>query len=137
LHDAYSFLDKGERRMKKTLISIVAVAFVALMITNVYAPCVPTPPDCGCPGLTPGFWKHNIRVRLGLTNGAYSALPDGTKLTDALMNQYLTAIRTAMGDPTFEFLDALGYLKLKGWSADRTNTANWFNWAAGYGHFED
>lgn len=124
--------------MKKTLISIVAVAFVALMITNVYAqlPSVPHQPcgGCGC-GLTPGFWKHNIQVRLNGDSIGYSALPDGTKLTDALMDGYLAAIHAYSGGPQFTFAQALVYLKLPGWSTDRTNTANWFNWAAGYGEF--
>jgi hypothetical protein len=126
--------------MKKTLISIVAVAFVALMISNAYANCgVPKPPcTCGrCPGLTLGFWKHNIQVYLDGDSIGYSALPDGTKLTNALMDTYLTKIQGKPGMAGFTFEDALAYLKLKGWSADRTNTANWFNWAAGYGPFKD
>jgi len=115
--------------MKKTLIGIVTVAFVVLMITNASA-CLP-------PGMTPGFWKHNIKVRLGLTNGAYSALPDGTKLTNAMMDGYLTTVRSLSVNPTLTFAQALAYLNLPGWSADRTNMANWFNAAAGYGPFVD
>jgi len=134
--------------MKKILISIAAIAFAALMITNAYAGCIPKPPTtCGrCPGFTPGFWKHNIQVRLshpgynlGLTNGAYSAFEggpkDGVKLTDAMMDGFLAAIKAKSGMSGFTFQQALAYLKLQGWSADRTNTANWFNWAAGYGPF--
>jgi len=118
------------------------------MIANVYATTIP-PPDfgcgCRCPGFTPGFWKHNIQVRLshapynlGLTNGAYSAFEggqrDGQKLTDALMDSGLAAIQGYLG-AGFTFEQALEYLKLPGWSADRTNTANWFNFVAGYGPF--
>lgn len=129
--------------MKKTLISIAAVAFVALMITNAYAViCVTTPPHCTlrCPGLTPGFWKHNIEVYLGYTNGAYSALPDGTKLTNGLMETYLAGIQSGVlpdypGIPGLTFDQALTFLKGPGWSADRTNIANWFNFEAGYGWF--
>jgi hypothetical protein len=131
--------------MKKALMSVVAVAFVALMIANVYAPLAIPPPDfgcgCRCPGFTPGFWKHNIEVRLGLTNGAYSAFEgdglydlDGVKLTDALMDYGLAAINTALG-ASFTFEQLLGYLQLKGWDPLRTNTANWFNYVAGYGPF--
>jgi hypothetical protein len=131
--------------MKKTLISIVAVTFVALMIANAYAViCVPAPPFCDCicypPGFTPGFWKHNIEVRLGLTNGAYNAFEggplDGAKLTDQMMDDYLAAINSALGT-SFSFEALLGYLELKGWDPLRTNTANWFNFVAGYGPFED
>ncbi len=132
--------------MKKALLSIAGVTFFALMIANVFAQTLPpvrAPIICGTPppGLTPGFWKHNIQVRLtnapydeDLTNGAYSALPDGTKLTDALMDSYLVAIKGYLG-PWFTFDLALQYLQLPGWSTDRTNTANWFNWAAGLGYY--
>jgi hypothetical protein len=135
---------KGGEKMKKTLISIVPVAFVALMITNVYAISVPAPVFCEprCPGFTPGFWKHNIRVYLGETNGKYSAFEggplDGVKLTDDMMDDLLDIINakiTSLGYPALTFEDALNYLKGPGWSADRTNTANCFNWAAGYGAY--
>ena len=123
-------------KFKKELIGIAAVALVALMISNVYAqlPTVRKPlclPDI--PGLTPGFWKHNIEVRLDLTNGAYSALPDGTKLDDGMMDGWLAEIQVYL--PWFTFPLALQYLELPGWSTDRTNTADWFNWAAGLGYF--
>ena len=127
--------------MKKTLLSIVAVAFVALMITSVYATIPPPDFPCGrCPGFTPGFWKHNIKVRLGLTDGAYNAFEggplDGVKLTDAMMDGYLAAINAELG-ASYTFAELLGYLEEKGWSEDRTNTANWFNYVAGYGAFVD
>ena len=123
--------------MKKTLISIVAVAFVALMISNTYANC-----SCRPPGFTPGFWKHNIRVYLGLTNGKYNAFEggdlDGVKLTDALMDGYLAAINALLDpDAPYIFEEALENLELPGWHWLRTYTANMFNWAAGYGPFED
>ncbi len=127
------------------------------MIGNVYAiaVCVPAPPTCyNChPGFTPGFWKHNIEVRLsdptynqGLTNGAYSAFStpnffgklDGVKLTDDLMDASLAAINTAltnMGLPTITFNQALAYLQLQGNNPLRTNTANWFNYVNGYGYY--
>ena len=119
--------------MKKIPVGIVAVAFVALMIANVYA-C-----ECRPHGFTPGFWKHNIEVRLGLTNGAYNAFEggplDGVKLTDAMMDSFLADIHAHPGGPQFDFAQALENLQLPGWSEDRTDTANWFNWAAGYGPF--
>ena len=133
--------------MKKTLIGITAVAFVALMIANAYAQCVPAPPFCEClpPGFTPGFWKHDIEVRLShapyneeLTKAAYNAFEggplDGVKLTDAMMDGYLAAINAALG-ASFTFDQLLEFLNGPGWSTDRTNTANWFNYVAGYGPF--
>ena len=115
--------------MKKALIGIVAVTMLALTVNKAFA----------CPGFTPGFWKHNIRVRLGLTNGEYNAFEggplDGVKLTDAMMDGYLTTVRSLSGIPTLTFAQALVCLNLPGWSADRTNMANWFNAAAGYGPY--
>ncbi len=91
------------------------------------------------PGFTPGFWKHNIEVRLGLTNGAYSAFEggprDGEKLTDALMDTLLAKVKTMPGFAGLTFTQALANLNLKGWNPLRTNTANAFNAAAGYGPY--
>jgi hypothetical protein len=92
------------------------------------------PEEEKAPGFTPGFWKHNIEVRLGLTNGKYSAFEggplDGVKLTDQLMDDYLAIIDNGL---TFE--QALANLNLKGWDPLRTDTANAFNAAAGYGPY--
>lgn len=129
--------------MKKILICTATVALLALMTTSAAFAVitVPAPPFCPCtcypPGFTPGFWKHDIEVRLGLTNGAYNAFEggplDGVKLTDALMNTYLADIQVYV--PGLTFTLALQYLQLQGNNPLRTNTANWFNWAAGYGPF--
>jgi len=136
--------------MKKILISIVAVAFVALMITNAYGqslPCIPTPPNCCelCPGFTPGFWKHDLTVLIAHINGdphapSYNAFGWGPKagqqLNDDMMWDYLNAINAATG-LSLTPQTALDILKLPGWSTDRTNLANWFNWFAGYGWYVD
>jgi hypothetical protein len=102
------------------------------------------PPQELAPGFTPGFWKHNIEVRLshptfnlGLTKASYNAFSggpmDGVKLTDALMDGYMVDIGYA---PTAaNYLLLLGYLKLNGWDPLRTSTANDFNEAAGYGPY--
>ena len=49
---------------KKILIGIASVALLALMVGSASA--------CVGPGLSPGFWKHNVGVCLGLENGSYS-----------------------------------------------------------------
>jgi hypothetical protein len=50
------------------------------------------------------------------------------------MEWLLNEINTDTGESyTFEVL--LGYLQGPGWSADRTNTANYFNFEAGYGPY--
>ena len=116
------------------------------MISSAYA-CVlvPKPCFCGCrkPGFTPGFWKHNLRVYLRETNGKYSAFSRdgrypyyfdaGTKLTDDIMDDLMDDINSVIGPFTPE--EFLAFLNEKGWSANRINTANWFNKVAGYGPF--
>ncbi len=127
--------------MKRTLLGILAVALAAVLVSNVYAVSVPPPTFCGslCPGFTPGFWKHNIQVRLGLTNGAYSAFEggplDGVKLTNTMMDNFLAAIKAQSGMTTLTFAQALEFLMLQGWNPNRTNMANWFNKVAGYGPY--
>jgi hypothetical protein len=138
--------------MKKILLGVVAVAFVALMITNANCCCVPPqcnrchippPPNCNCrcPGFRPGFWKHNIKVRLGLAKGGYSTFKggplNGVKLNDSMMDCYLCDIRCALNDSSFSYKQALTYLSGKCGSTDRTNMANWFNWFAGYGWYKN
>ncbi len=127
--------------MKKILLPVLAIAMMAMIIGSAYAAGIPTPDFCQpycSPGFTPGFWKHNIEVRLDLTNGKYSAFvgppSDGVKLTDAIMNGLLEDIQNNYGSwITFEIL--LEALQGPGWSVDRTNAANLLNEAAGYGPY--
>ena len=128
------------RNLKKLTLSLLAISVVILMTTSVYAQ-IPDPPTlCGCPpdGFTPGFWKHNIRVYLDLTNGKYNAFGsgprEGEKLTDETMENLLDAINLETGS-TYTFPILLDALNGPGWSVDRTNAANWLNWAAGYGPY--
>lgn len=128
--------------INKAFFSVAALTLaLVILLPTVAAVSVPPPPCCSCcaPGFTPGFWKHNIEVYLGDTNGAYSAFSggprDGDKLTDAMMESFLNAIKAQPGMSSLTFEQALAYLNLPGWSTDRTNTANWFNWAAGYGPY--
>jgi hypothetical protein len=98
------------------------------------------------PGFTPGFWKHDIEVRLshspydeGLTKSSYNAFSggprDGEKLTDATMDSLLAIVNTMPGFETLTFDQALANLQLPGWNQLRTDTANAFNAAAGYGPY--
>jgi len=133
--------------VKKIVTGIVAVAFVALMITSAYAQLpttIPTPCYVCYPGFTPGFWKHDIEVYLGLDKGgkgSYNAFAydnrwgtilAGTKLSDSMMKDFLDLINGYTG-LNLDFQTALGILKLPGWDARRTNLCNWFNIVAGYG----
>ena len=133
--------------MKKILISVAAAVFVALMIGNAYAQCgcITPPPFCPCmpPGFTPGFWKHNIEVYLGLAKGgkgSFSAFEggplNGVKVNAGMLEGFLAAINSALGT-SLSFTDVLAILKEPGWSSSRTNLANWFNYEAGYGPYVD
>jgi hypothetical protein len=126
-------------KMKTNLLVVLFALTIMLGVTNVYAISIPCPPiNCeGCPGLTPGFWKHNIQVYLGLTKGAYSAAYD-TKMDDIAMENLLSLIQGG-GFPQATFENLLEALQAKGPGSEviRTNAANWLNWAAGYVPFED
>jgi hypothetical protein len=98
------------------------------------------------PGFTPGFWKHDIQVRLShapynedLTKASYNAFSggprDGDKLTDALMDTLLATVHTMPGFAALTFDQALANLQLQGNNPLRTATANAFNAAAGYGPY--
>jgi hypothetical protein len=122
--------------MKKTIVSILGVVMLSLMIGSAFAQLpdpIPTPEFCICEpaGLTPGFWKHNLGVYLGETNGKYSAIYDN-KLDDAQMETLLEHIRDTFGlDESYDLTvlagELLAILDEPGWSMDRTNVANWFN----------
>lgn len=86
------------------------------------------------PGYTPGFWKHNIGVALGYNNGNYSAFSDGTKLTEAMLEGYATIVGVTLQE-AYDAVSAKG--NKAGQAAIRTDMANAFNAAAGYGPFED
>ena len=86
------------------------------------------------PGYTPGFWKHNIGVALGYNPGAYSAFRDGTKLTEAMLQGYAATVGVSLQE-AYDAVSARG--NTAGQAAIRTDMANAFNAAAGYGPFED
>jgi hypothetical protein len=110
--------------MKKTVIAIAAVAMLAIMIPFTFADVVLPPCHCA-PGRTPGYWKHQLKVYLGETNGKYSWYFGDTKMSD----DYMELILAAAGN-TAEF--ALSRLEAKGpGSAEiRYYQANLLNMAA-------
>ncbi len=73
-------------KSKRIVIGIAAVTTLALMMSSVYA-------STSCPpGLSPGFWKHNVKVYCG-GPGHYSSPEEGMdRLTDTDMLNYATAI---------------------------------------------
>ena len=124
--------------MKKILIGIVAIALMACLVGSAFA--------CVGPGLSPGFWKHNLGVYLGLANGAYSdpgvtgvvaaqdPLPAGpsSPVTKDNMAAWFAALAAAPYDVDLE--QAYADLCTKGGGAAgdklRVDAANIFNYWA-------
>jgi hypothetical protein len=89
---------------------------------------VPDRPD----GLSPGFWKHNIRVALGKP-GRYSVPHDGEqRITYEIISGYAAAIPVEL-EAALEALTAKG----PGSEATRLDMANAFNAVAGYEPYSD
>jgi hypothetical protein len=113
-----------EKDMKsKIVIGIAAVVLLSVMVANAYA--------CYGPGLSPGFWKHNLGVWLGLANGAYSDPGyTGGIVSKATMGAWLTGL-----DATLEMKALYDDLCTVGGgatgAATRVAAANVFNAAAG------
>jgi hypothetical protein len=85
-------------------------------------------------GLSPGFWKHNIGVRLGLRNGAYSSPYEGF---GPITTEFLNGL--ALPAP-WTLQTAYNVLNTGGGGAvaqARLDMANIFNTAAGFGMYVD
>ena len=138
--------------MKKILVSITAIALLALMSSSVVAAGVHLPaPDFTVwgpntethkVGLTPGFWKHNLSVYLGESKGAYSDTQIntgifGSRINEGWMDWILSeiAVRSGVSLSPEQLLADLS-AKGPGSEAIRTNTANWFNYVNGFLPFQ-
>jgi hypothetical protein len=87
----------------------------------------------GYDGLSPGFWKHNLKVYLGETRGSYSRPHDGEdKMNAPTLLGYLTTIGVSA-------TDAYAALRARGPGSDqvRLDMANAFNAVAGYTPYSD
>ena len=114
--------------LKKIVLTLLAISLLTIIITSVSAQCIPTPP-CGTPGRTPGFWKHNIGVYLGLRNGNYSS--PWEEFDKELWPVFLEYLATEI---PIDLLDAYNILNTGGGGAiaeARHATADLFNAAAG------
>jgi hypothetical protein len=88
-------------------------------------------PERPC-GLSPGFWKHNIRVALGYP-GSYSVPHEGEpRITEAILLAYAGEIGVTLPE-ALEALTAKGPVS----EAIRLDMANTFNTAAGYEPYSD
>jgi hypothetical protein len=113
---------------KKTVLMIATLMLVASMLSTVIANGTPPPPPCTEPGLSPGFWKHNIAVALGENPGSFSSPHEGQPhLTEADLQQWADDIGVTL-EEALETLNARG----PGSSMIRHNMANLFNEAADF-----
>jgi hypothetical protein len=93
------------------------------------------PPTTGGPGLTPGFWKNNLAVYLGLANGnrGYSDPTGSPTVTKDTMGAFFTSLDDTKGGP-YDLMQLYRNLspQLDGITPDiRNAAANIFNVAAG------
>ena len=102
-----------------------------------------TIPSQGGPGLTPGFWKHNVGVYLtsvgvlsgkNSVNGAYSDPTNSPVVSKDTMGDWLASLDSANGGP-LNLLALYNDMNLQGGgaagAATRNNAANVFNALAG------
>ena len=92
-----------------------------------------TVPGLG-PGLTPGFWKHNVGVYLGLANGNYSDPVNSPVVSKNTMGAWLYGLDSNHGGP-LNLLALFNAMSTVGGgaagAATRNNAANVFNALAG------
>ena len=104
----------------KIIIGVAAVALVTLMVGNVYA--------CVGPGLSPGFWKHNLGVYLtGGTNYSDPGYPAPCPSKEG-MAAFFAQWNEATLEGLYDDLCTRGG-GVAG-NADRVSAANVFNAAA-------
>lgn len=73
-------------KSSKILFGLTALALMAVVVSSAYACYLPPPTGVG---LSPGYWKHNVKVYNG-GPGSYSG--DPTHETDASMEGYAAII---------------------------------------------
>ncbi len=107
-------------KIRKIIISLAALTLLALAVSNTFA-------AYACPpGLSPGYWKHNVKVYCG-GPGHYSGDP---KETDASMENYESIIQ-GWGYPWFTLEWANERFQNNQYKNLWLDLANAFNAAAG------
>jgi len=109
-----------EMKLKRPILALTFLAVAVLFVNTVYGCCY-----CK-PGLSPGYWKHNVKVYCG-GPGSYSGDPHET---DATMEGYEAYIG-AHGHPTFTLEWANERFQDNQYKSMWLTIANWFNRAAG------
>ena len=109
--------------MKKSiLMSIVVAALVASLSVGMASACVG-------PGMSPGFWKHNLGIYLQEANGSYSnPTPNPIVSKDTMAAFFANLEGTEDLEQLYEDLCTQGGGAVG--AATRVNAANIFNAAA-------
>jgi len=108
-----------EMKLRKTILALTFLAVFAMFVNATYACC-----HCK-PGLSPGYWKHNVRVYVeGI--GSYSGDP---KETATSMEDYEAEIALVHSGFTLEWANEK--FQDNQYKSMWLTIANWFNRAAG------
>lgn len=110
---------------RRVLVGVLAVALVAMLVSSVSA-CY----YCKCrkPGLSPGFWKHNVGVYLGISPGSYSDPEGSPVVSQATMGDWLAGLGLDL-QALYDDLNTKGGGAAG--AATRVGAANVFNALAG------
>ncbi len=112
---------------KKVAGTAFAILMMSVLTTTM---AITTVNACAGPGLSPGFWKHNVGVFLGLRNGAYSDPVNSPVVSKETMGDWLQGLQTGGLDlqALYDALNTTGG-GAEG-AATRVAAANVFNAAA-------
>lgn len=96
------------------------------------------PIERGLDGLSPGFWKHNVKVALDLNKGSFSVPHEGEDRMNYVRIVALAEVATGLTGKD-ALMAALVDLEAKGHGSDiiRLAMCNAFNAAAGYEQYSD
>jgi hypothetical protein len=125
-------------KIKKIILSLATLVAMAIIVSSAYASC-----GCGClPGLSPGYWKHNVKAYNG-GPGSYSApFPGYPHETGTSMELYAAQIIAwtpwmAGWTPQQFLIWANGIFQNNSYKDLWLGLANSFNAAAGYQPYSD
>ena len=118
---------------KKVYGTLFAALMISMLTTTM---AITTVNACAGPGLSPGFWKHNVGVYLELRNGSYSDPVNSPFVSKETMDTWLVANWTDA-----RLLELYNELNTKGGgaagAATRVAAADIFNAAADLFPYED
>ena len=119
--------------ISKKVYGTVFAALMISMLTTTMA--ITTVNACAGPGLSPGFWKHNVGVYLGLRNGSYSDPVNSPFVSQETMGTWLSQWTVKQLTDLYNDLNTKGGGAVG--AATRVAAADVFNAAADLFPYED